>query len=71
MKDYRWPGYAVEDGELYETAGGHEDGVQRWRRIDRLHMLGLRGLLESLEKNGEKAFDGMPSDGIILKEEDE
>jgi hypothetical protein len=62
----RWPGYAIEDGVLYETAGAKGD-VQQWRKVERVSATAVLGLLEA-ERFGCGLAD-MPSDGVILDEE--
>jgi len=77
MNDYRWPGYAIQDGVLYEAAGctrpfpGDSDSVQRWRKIQRLSAPSLLALLRQLEAGVSCRFSSKPSDGVILEESDE
>lgn len=66
----RWPGYAIEGGELFETAGvvlaadgeGRVSDVQAWRRIERVHKQALFAVLLQAEP---LRFRNMPSAGMI------
>ncbi len=74
MKDYRWPGYAIEDGRVYETAGCDENGetTQRWRQVVALPLAALFALLGRMEDDlPPLAFEeSMPSTGRILHKAD-
>ncbi len=68
MLNYRWPGYAFEDGILYATSGPDRGNASRlhWHRVTSLSDRALKGLLLQLESEIEHApFDFMPSQGII------
>ena len=66
----RWPGYAIEGGELFETAGvvlaadgeGRVADIQAWRRVERVHKQALFAILLS---DRLVRFPNMPSDGMV------
>lgn len=60
---YRWPGYAVENGKVYETAGG-TNGVQQWREVSRVAATDLLALLSG----GTRPWP-LPSAGEIERKE--
>ena len=73
MKTYRWPGYAIEGGRLFETAGCDDSAekgiVQRWRKVERVPSAALLALVSQLEEGHESSLTGLPSEGRILEKE--
>jgi hypothetical protein len=68
--DYRWPGYAIEGGEIFETAGCDDKicgaSIQKWRHIDKLKSYAFTRLILQIKTGTKLGFSNIPSDGIIL-----
>jgi len=65
MDNYRWPGYAIENGVLYETAGiDPVSNLPRWRKANGISNSSLFGLIRHLEST-EPSPSNWPSQDII------
>ena len=75
MINYRWPGYAIEGGKIFQTAGVLPGPVgdgptQAWSRIEKVPAQALLALLAEVEKGqGYSEYSelpDLPSDGVIF-----